>query len=83
MYKMWFPLFRFMFSATKLDICYTLIYQVHIMGYVPYVGWAISSHATVMIRLYVVKKKQKERVITLWIFCKTLNNYGVFVSAVH
>jgi ribosomal protein S12 len=48
-----------MFSATKLDICYTLIYQVHIMGYVPYVGWAISSHATVMIRLYVVKKNKK------------------------
>jgi hypothetical protein len=35
-------------------------YQVHVMKYVRYVGWATSSRATVKIRLYVFKKKKKK-----------------------
>jgi hypothetical protein len=47
-----------------IDCCYPLHrcnsnYQVHVMGHVPYVGWAIGSHAIVMIHLYVFKKKKK------------------------
>jgi hypothetical protein len=34
-------------------------YQVHVMGYVPYVGWATCSRATVKIRLYVFIKNKK------------------------
>jgi len=49
-----------MFSAVKLDICYTMIYQVHIMEYVPYVGWGTSNCATMMTRfMFVLKKKKK------------------------
>jgi hypothetical protein len=35
-------------------------YHVHVMWRVPYVGWATSSHATVMICFYVYKKKKKK-----------------------
>jgi hypothetical protein len=57
-----------MFSAVKLDICYTMIYQVHIMEYVPYVGWGTSNCATMMTRfMFVLKKKKKGRhSVNLW-----------------
>jgi len=36
-------------------------YQVHIMGYVPYVSFATSSHATVKFHLCLLKKKKKKK----------------------
>jgi hypothetical protein len=51
--------------------CCTLIYQVHIMGYVPYVGFATHRRATVRIHLHFkrlmfkqmicIKKKKKKK----------------------
>jgi hypothetical protein len=35
-------------------------YQVHVIGDAPYVGWATCSRATMKIRLYVLKKKEKK-----------------------
>jgi hypothetical protein len=54
-----------------IDYCSSAVrcnsdYQVHIMGCVTYVGWATNSHATVMIRLYVLKKKTKRGLSHTW-----------------
>jgi len=51
-----------MFSAVKLDICYTMIYQVHIMEYVPYVCQYFYSFY-----FFIKKKKKKGRhSVNLW-----------------
>jgi hypothetical protein len=41
-------------------------YQVHVMGHVPYVGFATRSRATAMTRFtfFIKKKKKKKRVVT-------------------
>jgi hypothetical protein len=44
------------------------------MECVRYVGWATSSHATVKIRLYVFKKKEKKNVSSQ--FSKVFQEWG-------
>jgi hypothetical protein len=36
-------------------------YQVHIMGYVPYVSFATSSHANFNFNFFFLKKKKKKK----------------------
>jgi len=60
---------EFMFFRCIVVRCRTLIYQVHIMGYVPSVGFATHRRATVRIHLHFkrlmfkkticIKKKKK------------------------
>jgi hypothetical protein len=49
-----------MFTVALIDICYTLISQVDIMGYVSYVAFVTNSHATVMSHFVYCKKKKKK-----------------------
>jgi hypothetical protein len=53
-----------MFTVALIDICYTLISQVDIMGYVSYVAFVTNSHATVMSHFVYCKKKKKKMVVT-------------------
>jgi hypothetical protein len=44
------------------SVVYNYVYQVHVMGHVPYVGRATRSRATVITRFaFCIKKKKKKR----------------------
>jgi hypothetical protein len=51
---MCFPLISYVYVIRYVDV--DSVYQVHIIGYVPYVGFATYHRATVMIHLCLYKK---------------------------
>jgi hypothetical protein len=73
-----FRYYAYVFRCIVVRCC-TLIYQVHIMGYVPYVGFATHCCGTVRIHLYfkilMIKQmnyiKKKKRVVTI-IVCRNI-----------